>query len=45
MVHDTHGTYSKPYEQNMTLLKRPAAKITHLNHDKRTFYHSVLQKE
>ena len=29
----------------MTLLKRPAAKISHINHDKRTFDHTILRKE
>ena len=29
----------------MTLLKHPAAKISHINHDKRTFDHIVLRKE
>ena len=29
----------------MTLSKRPAAKISHINHDKRTFDNIVLRKE
>ena len=29
----------------MTLLKCPAAKISHINHDKCTFDHIVLRKE
>ena len=44
IVHDTHGSYSKPLTKYDTL-KRPVAKITHINHDKRTFEPIVLRKE
>jgi len=45
VVHETNGIYSKPLKKIITLLRRLAAKISHINHDKHTFDHLVLRKE